>query len=127
MNSEFNDLFESLLSESFLKGNKTDPDDLEVFIKKRSQGAQKIQQSADAQGGFSTLTAIHFKAKEIPYKQSLKHSGDDNSSFFKKKADECFAKLRNWKNMSQKEFQHVMGQLEAYGEIYIRSIEDKGK
>jgi hypothetical protein len=127
MNSEFNDLFESLLSESFLKGNKTDPDDLEVFIKKRSQGAQKIQQSADAKGGFSTLTAIHFKAKEIPYKQSAKHVNDKDSSFFKKKADECFSKLKNWKNMSQKEFQHVMGQLEAYGEIYIRSIEDKGK
>ena len=24
--------------------------------------------------------------------------------------------------MSQKEFQHVMGQLEAYGEVYIKSV-----
>ena len=127
MSSEFNNLFQSLISESFLKGNKKDPDDLETFIKKRSDGAKKIQKSADAKGGFATLTAIHFKAKEIPYKQSLKHSEDMNSSFFKKKADECFAKLRNWKNMSQKDFQHVMGELEAYGEIYIRSLEDKGK
>jgi hypothetical protein len=127
MKSEFDSLFETLINESILKGKKDDTEDLETFVKKRSNGAEKIQQSSSAKGGFSTLTAIHFKAKEIPYKQSLKHIKDKDSSFFKKKADECFNKLKNWKSMSQKEFQHVMGQLEAYGEVYIRSLETKGK
>ncbi len=52
---------------------------------------------------------------------------DEDSSFIKAKADECFDKIKNWDKMSQKDFQHVMGQLEAYGEFYIRSKEDKGQ
>jgi hypothetical protein len=127
--NNFLHLVDSLLTEqkNFLKGNKKDPKDLPVFIAKRSEGAKKIQKMAADKGGFSTLTAIHFKAKEVPYKQCEKHVEDENSNFAKEKADECFDKLKNWHDMSQKEFQHVMGQLEAYGEVYIRSLEDKEK
>jgi hypothetical protein len=114
-----------LLVESFLKGNKNDPEDLKVFIEKRSTGAKKIAESSEKKGKYATLTAIHFKAKEIPYNQSLKHWDDTDSKFIEKKADECFEKLKSWKEMSQREFQHVMGQLEAYGEVFIRSIETK--
>lgn len=125
----FTELVQNLLIEekSFLKGNKKDPKDLSTFITKRSQGAKKIEKSAEAKGGYATLTAIHFKAKEVPYNHCSKHSKDDDSAFVKEKADECFHKLKSWDKMSQKEFQHVMGQLEAYGEVYIRSLEDKGK
>ena len=127
------DLFQTLVEGSlneqknFLKGNKKDPEDLSTFVEKRSAGAKKIQKSAADKGGFSTLTAIHFKAKEVPYKVCAKHADDSDSSFVKKKADECFDKLKNWDKMSQKDFQHVMGQLEAYGEFFIRSKEDKGQ
>ena len=31
-----------------------------------------------------------------------------------------FNKLKNWKNLSQRQFQALMGELEAYGEIYIK-------
>ena len=125
----FSNIVESLLLEqkNFLKGNKKDPEDLPIFITKRSEGAKKIQKSAADKGGYATLTAIHFKAKEIPYKHCEKHAEDKDSTFVKQKADECFDKLKNWDKMSQREFQHVMGQLEAYGEVYIRSVEDKGK
>lgn len=127
--NNFSNLVEVLLFEqkNILKGNKKDPEDLPTFITKRSQGAKKIEKMAADKGGFSTLTAIHFKAKEIPYKQCEKHSDDEDSKFVKEKADECFEKLKSWDKMSQREFQHVMGQLEAYGEVYIRSVEDKGK
>lgn len=122
-------LVESALIEekNFFKGNKKDPEDLSVFVEKRSAGAKKIQNMAQNKGGFSLLTAIHFKAKEVPYKICAKHADDLDSSFIKEKADECFEKLKSWDKMSQKDFQHVMGQLEAYGEFYIRSKEDKGR
>ena len=82
---------------------------------------------SEDKGGFALLTAVHFKAKEIPYRNCEKHITDEDSKFIENKADECFEKLKKWKYMSQKEFQHVMGQLEAYGEFFIRSIENKGK
>lgn len=128
MNS-FQSLVESTLIEqkNIFKGNKKDPEDLSTFVEKRAAGAKKIAKMASDKGGFSLLTAVHFKAKEIPYKNCAKHADDPNSSFIKEKADECFDKLKNWDNMSQKDFQHVMGQLEAYGEFYIRSKEDKGQ
>lgn len=125
----FQALVEGSLNEqkNFLKGNKTDPADLSTFVKKRSAGAKKIQKMTSNKGGFSTLTAIHFKAKEVPYKVCAKHADDPDSSFIKAKADECFNKLKSWSSMSQRDFQHVMGQLEAYGEFFIRSKEDKGQ
>ena len=116
----------STLIESFLKGNKKDKEDLSLFIDKRTAGAKKIQKMAETKGGFSVLTAIHFKAKETPYKTCMKHVDDKDSLSVKEKADGCFDKLKSWDKMSQREFQHVMGQLEAYGEVYIRSVEDKG-
>jgi hypothetical protein len=127
--NNFTSIVEALLEESkeFFKGNKKDPKDLSTFVNKRSQGAKKIQKMTENKGGFSLLTAVHFKAKEIPYKNCEKHVGDEDSKFVKEKADECFEKLKKWDKMSQREFQHVMGQLEAYGEVYIRSVEDKGK
>ena len=113
--------------ENFFVADKTNPNDLKEFVTKRSAGAKKIAKSAKDKGGYSLLTAEHFEAKEIPYKQSLDHAKDKDSSFIKKKADECFHKLKKWDKMSQKEFQWVMGQLEAYGEVYIRSVQDKGQ
>ena len=127
--SNFLTLVEGMIVEqnNFLKGNKKNSDDLSTFVEKRSSGAKKIQKMATDKGGFSILTAIHFKAKEVPYKNCQKHLTDEDSKYVKEKADKCFDKLKSWDKMSQREFQHVMGQLEAYGEVYIRSLEDKGK
>lgn len=126
--NRFKTIVNSLLQEqkSLVNADKKDPKDLSTFVKKRSAGAKKIEKMAFDKGGYSDLTGIHFKAKEIPYKHCAKHTEDEDSDFIKEKADECFAKLKQWHKMSQKEFQHVMGQLEAYGEFYIRSLEVKG-
>jgi hypothetical protein len=115
------------LVESYLKGDKKDPEDLPTFIEKRTAGADKIYKMAEKKGQYSTLTAIHFKAKAVPYKICSKHINDEDSKAVKVKADECFERLKKWHEMSQRDFQHVMGQLEAYGEVYIRSVECKGK
>jgi hypothetical protein len=116
-----------LEEKNFFKVDKNNPDDLEEFVTKRAAGAKKISNQAKNKGGYSLLTAVHFDAKKTPYTQASKHVNDKDSVFIKKKADACFEKLKNWDKMSQREFQWVMGQLEAYGEVYIRSLEEKGK
>ncbi len=125
----FKTIVDNLLREekNLVNADKSNPKDLSTFVKKRSIGAKKIEKTAFDKGGYSTLTGIHFKAKEIPYKHCAKHVDDEDSTFIKNKADECFEKLKNWDKMSQRDFQHVMGQLEAYGEFYIRSKQDKGQ
>jgi len=123
--NKFESIVNELLQESFLKADKRDPKDLETFVTKRSAGAKKIAAAAEKKGGYSELTAIHFKAKETPYKEAAKHTEDKDSKFLERKADECFERLKDWKSMSQREFQAVMGRLEAYGECFIRSEEAK--
>jgi hypothetical protein len=88
------------------------------FFSVRAKGAKKIEASARAKGGPSLLTAQHFKAKEIPYRECIKNV--ENPKFIEAKADQCFSKLRSWKSMTQAEFQRVMGELEAYGECFIK-------
>jgi hypothetical protein len=91
---------------------------IDEFIEKRSMGAKKIQQQAQEKGGPALLTSVHFKAKEKPYDYCSNNY--DNIEKITNKADEIFDKLKNWKDMSQKDFQHYMGMLEAYGEIVIK-------
>jgi len=112
----FNQEYNSLLLEYTEK-------ELISFIEKRKSGAKKIQKSSEAKGGPAKLTAIHFAAKEVPYKQSLAMASKDNcAEKLKQKGDELLSKLKSWHTMSQKEFQTVMGQLEAYGEVYIKTV-----
>ena len=114
--------FKQLSDEILLEASK-DVNHLHEFIKKRKDGADKIRKSSEAKGGASKLTAIHFAAKETPYKEALSLSTrEDCDKVLKKKANELMNKLRSWHTMSQKEFQTVMGKLEAYGEVYIKSV-----
>jgi gas vesicle protein len=101
-----------------IKASLSTEESLKEFLMKRLAGARKIQASAQKKGGYSLLTAIHFKAKFRPYSACMKHT--DSSKFAEEQADRCLSRLKNWKKMSQREFQTVMGELEAYGEVYIR-------
>ncbi len=124
---KFNEFVEVLLEKNYFKGDKKDPNDLKDFISKRAAGAKKIASTAEKKGKYSLLTAVHFQAKEVPYDISSKHIDDKGTKFIKSKADKCFQKLKSWDKMSQREFQKVMGELEAYGEVYIRFREVKDK
>lgn len=111
------------LSDSIILEKTNDVNNLHEFIEKRKNGADKIRKAAEAKGGPAKLTAVHFAAKEKPYKEALSLSTKENcSQTLKKKAQALVSKLSSWHSMSQKEFQTVMGQLEAYGEIYIKSV-----
>lgn len=111
----FNRLMEEILTES-----RKNVNEFEKFLKARKSGADKIRRTAEAKGGPAKLTAIHFAAKEKPYDQALRMLDKENySKMLKSKADALASKIKGWHKMSQREFQDVMGQLEAYGEVYL--------
>jgi hypothetical protein len=97
---------------------------IDEFIDKRSAGAKKIQHQAQEKGGPALLTYVHFKAKEKPYEYCSNNY--DSIEKITSKADKVFDKLKNWKEMSQRDFQHYMGMLEAYGEIIIKIKKPNG-
>jgi hypothetical protein len=94
----------------------------EEFLAKRLAGAEKIQAMTEKKGGYSTLTAIHYKAKLKPYAESEKWAEKtDREKHYKARAEEVYKKLNNLDALSQKQFQTLMGELEVWGEVYIRS------
>ena len=108
----------------------TDPSSTESFerlLDKRSAGAEKLAVSTKAKGGYSTLTAIHYAAKAKPYAECIKlnsqHKEDHEkvNELYKQKAEDVYSKLSDLDSLSQKEFQALMGELEVYGEVYIRA------
>lgn len=121
--------FYKLLNEDKKKDSEDSEKELfNKFLEKRKEGAKKIESSAREKGGYSILTATHFKAKEIPYKESEKWvDKKDKKEHYKKKAKETLDKLRDLDSLTQKEFQALTGELEVWGEVYIRLKEGKTK
>ena len=121
--------FDNKLNFLLEKSTKGQPESLTEFLETRKGGAEKIAKSAQEKGGPSLLTAAHFKAKKVPYTQAIKHSKARKDSEplegCKERADELVKMLKNWHKMSQMEFQKITGELEAFGESYISSLEKK--
>ena len=93
-----------------------------TFVTKRAAGAKKIEETAKKKGSYAILTSYHFAGKVKPYADALKWSKkEDKEAHFKEKYKEAYAKLKNIDALSQKEFQHITGTLEAYGEVYIQA------
>ena len=110
------------IAEAYLKIQRKQDIPLEEFIQKRKDGAADIQARAEKKGGSALLTVVHFAAKEKPYKQALKACKADNcADVVKEQADTIVERLQNWHSLSQQQFQHLMGQLEAYGEVYLQA------
>lgn len=93
------------------------------FIEKRKAGAAKIAKQAAAKGGYSSLTASHFKAKEKPYSTCLKEL--KNEKAITKHVNSLIAELKDWHTLSQTEFQIIMGEIEAYGEVALQLKQPK--
>lgn len=114
--------YKNLYNEIILESDK-DVNKLHEFIKKRKEGADKIRKSSEDKGGSAKLTAVHFAAKEKPYSHALDiATKEDYKKILKSKGDELASKLKSWHTMSQRDFQTLMGQLEAYGEVYIKCV-----
>ncbi len=111
-----------LIVEKRVQPDPTTEESFEQFLTKRAAGAAKLAHNSKEKGGFATLTAIHFAAKAGPYKDSENWADkEDRDAYYKKKAKEVYEKLEDLDKLSQKEFQAFMGELEVWGEVYIRS------
>ena len=119
--NRFTELVEGMLAEGKFGEIVVNVDELFRFVEKRAQGAKKIEDAAMVKGGYAKLTGIHFKAKEVPYKLCGKYVRGGDLEGIREKVRGCMEKLAGWEGMSQREFQHIMGQMEAYGEVYIES------
>jgi hypothetical protein len=117
---DFETLFTEAINES-LKIKAKQPVESEEFINKRKKGADDIRKKSEAKGGLALLSAVHFAAKEKPYSYALSVcEKEDALKLIKAKADSIMKDLKDWTNLSQQKFQHLMGELEAYGEVYIQ-------
>jgi len=114
---QFDRLFEKVIA------NETEAEqEFNLFLQKRLAGAEKIQAMTEKKGGFSLLTAIHYKAKLKPYAESEKCAEKEGKEeHYKSKAKEVYEKLKDLDSLSQKQFQALMGELEVWGEVYIRA------
>jgi hypothetical protein len=74
---------------------------MQQFVRKRSQGAKKIEDAAMAKGGYAKLTGVHFKAKEVPYRVCGKYIKGEDLDSIKEKGNECMRRLKGWEGMSQ--------------------------
>ena len=98
-------------------------DDFIKFVKSRAEGALKIQRTAEQKGGYAVLTGFHFAGKVKPYAEGLRIADrDDRDDLLKEKYKVAYAKLRDLDSLSQRQFQFITGELEAYGEMYVKTI-----
>ncbi len=92
-----------------------------TLFHKRKEGAHKIATEAKTKGGPAQLTAWHFAAKNPEYQKCLsilQQSNPQNTILSKYKS--LLGKLNNIDDMSQQQFQELIGQTEVYGEVFVQ-------
>jgi len=97
----------------------TEESDVEFFIT-RQKGAKKIAKAAKEKGGASILTMWHFEAKDTPYSKVIKAVKDGESIDFYEENFEKLMKQLDIKDMSQKGFQALIGEIEVWGEAICK-------
>lgn len=105
-----------------LSENKHESEDVMVFLKNRKDGAKDSAAKAKEKGGDAMLSYYHFAAKDKPYAEvikSMKQEGLKNTLSLCKQSYKNLVRNLDL-DMSQKEYQRVVGEIEVYGECYIR-------
>ena len=87
-----------------------------TFAEKRLAGAEKITNNAKEKGGSAMLTYHHFRVKLPYYKKAMEGKFDLEK---KEKLDQL-CKLSENVEMSQTEFQKLVGLIEVLGELIIK-------
>lgn len=109
---------------NLLREEKIETEAFEEFSTTRQKGAEKIANTAKEKGGFSLLTYNHFIVK-LPYYERAK-----KGNFDPEKAKEEYQKLLDQLveaskdvDISQTNFQKLVGKIEVLGELIIKSRE----
>jgi hypothetical protein len=96
---------------------------LQEFSENRLAGATKISKAAKEKGGDALLTYHHFHVKLPYYQKSVDGELDMNN--LKEEYDDLLTDLyeatRNSMNISQVEFQELVGKIEVLGELLIEN------
>lgn len=107
-----------------LNEDKINTEGFEDFSTKRQSGAEKIAKNAKEKGGFAMLTYNHFIVK-MPYYERAKKGNFDPD-----KAKEEYQKLLDQLveagkdlDITQTNFQKLVGKIEVVGELIIKSRE----
>ena len=96
---------------------------LQEFSENRLAGAAKISKAAKEKGGDALLTYHHFHVKLPYYQKSVDGELDMNN--LKEEYDNLLTDLyeatRNSMNITQVEFQELVGKIEVVGELLIEN------
>jgi hypothetical protein len=103
-------------------GEKKEEKDEKSFAKTRLGGAEKIAETAKEKGGDAMLTYYHFNVK-LPYYEKASNgefNPEKGREEYKTLVDQL-AKATGEKglNISQNEFQKLVGKIEVLGELLI--------
>lgn len=92
-----------------------------TFAEKRLKGAEKITNNAKEKGGPAMLTYHHFRVKLPYYKKAMEGKLDieESKKELKEKLDQL-CKLSENVEISQTEFQKLVGLIEVLGELIIK-------
>lgn len=92
-----------------------------TFAEKRLAGAEKITNNAKEKGGPAMLTYHHFRVKLPYYKKAMEGKLDikESKKELKEKLDQL-CKLSENVEISQVEFQKLVGIIEVLGELIIK-------
>jgi len=104
-----------------IKEEMENRESFKTFAEKRLKGAEKITNNAKEKGGPAMLTYHHFKVKLPYYKKAMEGKFDVEKSKkeFKEKLDQLCDLSENVE-MSQVEFQKLVGLIEVLGELIIK-------
>jgi len=104
-----------------IKEEMENRESFKTFAEKRFKGAEKITNNAKEKGGPAMLTYHHFKVKLPYYKKVMEGKFDVEKSKkeFKEKLDQLCDLSKNVE-MSQVEFQKLVGLIEVLGELIIK-------
>jgi hypothetical protein len=108
------------LSDFLNESNKFEP--FEKFSDNRLKGAAKISENAHKKGGDALLTYHHFMVK-LPYYEKAKNGKFNpakESENYKKLLEKLYTSTKDGMNISQVEFQKIMGKIEVIGELLIK-------
>lgn len=104
---------------------RQESDDLMDFLKNRRAGAKDSASKAKEKGGDAILSYYHFAAKDQPYAEVMRVLKNEGLQAAKKLCKLQYKSLMKAVDldMSQKEYQAVVGKIEVYGECYIKFLQ----
>lgn len=111
----------------FIESSHSGSEDPLEFLKNRKTGAQETAKKAKEKGGDAMLSYYHFAAKDKPYAEvirTFKNEGLETAIKLCKKEYKRLMKETDL-DMSQKDYQAIVGRIEVYGECYIRLSKER--